>query len=349
MKQHQHYHELTVMSGIAILFVLAIHGCGSALNGFYPSSATYADTDLWLRTFSNFAAPAVPMFLFISGFKYAANDAQTPYFTFLKKRLPRVLMSFAIINTLFWALDSIKYMETFDLILLVKTYIHSWVGYSVAYQLWYIPMYCCVIALCPLVRKQISSTVGRFCMFAVIGVIQRILEPDIPLLATYPIRFISYPIFFELGVLAQEYDWRNKISAATTTLWGCAYLILVVFLSWAVPVLSVNDLTKYIVFYFLGTIIMFMVSVVLQKCRMLYWLGVISYPVFLLHEPLLGKLCTLLLSRMNMHSESFYLLVWVLLDLAATVLVVYLVKIIQFDGILWNYKFQSSTPTKESI
>lgn len=196
MKQRKHYDELTVMSGIAILFVLAIHGCGRALKNFYPDSATYADVGIWLRTISNFVSPAVPMFLFVSGFKYAANDAQTPYVAFLKKRLPRVLMSFFIINTLFWALDSIKYMESFDLILLAKTYIHSWVGYSVAYQLWYIPMYCYVIMVCPLMRRIIPSTAVRFCLIALLGVVQRILEVELPVLATYPIRFISYPVFF---------------------------------------------------------------------------------------------------------------------------------------------------------
>ena len=85
MKQRQHYDALTAMSGIAILFVLIIHGCGNVLTNFYPGNATYANADLWLRTFSNLAAPAVPMFLFAAGFKYAANDTQTPYVAYLKK------------------------------------------------------------------------------------------------------------------------------------------------------------------------------------------------------------------------------------------------------------------------
>ena len=220
MNQRYHYHELTVMSGIAILFVLAIHGCASALNNFYPNGATYAETGMWLRAISNIVAPAVPMFLFVSGFKYAANDSATPYFVFLKKRLPRVLMSFAIINTFYWLLDSITYMESFDLILLAKTYIHSWVGYSVAYQLWYIPMYCCVIIACPLVRQIIPSTTVRFLAYALIGIAQRVLETEFPLLETYPIRFISYPVFFEMGILAQEKAWQDIISPAASVLGG---------------------------------------------------------------------------------------------------------------------------------
>lgn len=220
MKEKQYQSELTIMSGIAILFVLAIHGCGSALGAFYSNAESYASADLWLRVLSNLVAPAVPMFLFVSGYKYALRDFETPYVLFLKKRLPRVIVSFTIINTIFWALDSIKYIESFNVILLTKTYLASWMGYSVAYQLWYIPMYCFVIMLCPLVRRVISSTIVRFSIFAVLGIAQRVLEVRFPVLATYPIRFVSYPVFFELGMMAQENDWKSKITTGKTILVG---------------------------------------------------------------------------------------------------------------------------------
>lgn len=338
MKQRKYYDELTVMSGIAIIFVLAIHGCGSALKSFYPGDATYAAADLWLRTISNFVAPAVPMFLFVSGFKYAANDAQTPYLAFLKKRLPRVLMSFAIINTLFWVLDSIMYMESFDLILLAKTYIHSWVGYSVAYQLWYIPMYCCVVMACPLVRRIIPSTVVRFGIFALIGILQRVLEVEIPMLETYPIRFISYPVFFEMGVLAQEKQWRDKISAVSGVLVGGIYCAAVLVFSWILPELSANGLSKYILFYFLGTVAMFALSAGLQSSRVLRWLGTVSYPVFLLHEPLIGRSIPLLLRNLNIRFEIVWFLAWMIIDLLVSVLLMHLLEKLRLDKILWKFR-----------
>lgn len=338
MKQQKYYDELTVISGFAILFVLAIHGCGSALQSFYAGSTAYADTGLFLRTISNLVAPAVPMFLFVSGFKYAANDAQTPYFTFLKKRLPRVLMSFAILNTLFWALDSIKYMETLDIILLAKTYLHSWAGYSVAYQLWYIPMYCCVVVVCPLVRRIIPSTLLRFCIYAIIGILQRILEAEVTVLATYPIRFISYPVFFEMGVLAQEKEWQNKISAAAGILGGTAYTLLVLLFSWALPHASANELTKYILYYFAGTAVMFAVSLSFKTSRVLQWLGAVSYPVFLLHEPLIGRCMTLILNKFGIQLEVLWLLFWVAIVLLVSVMVVRLLEKMQLDRILWKFK-----------
>lgn len=338
MKQKQHYDELTVMSGIAIIFVLAIHGCGSALKSFYPDGATYTETSVWLRTFSNLAAPAVPMFLFVTGFKYAANDTQTPYFAFLKKRLPRVIMSFSIINTVFWALDSIKYMESFDLILLIKTYLHSWVGYSVAYQLWYIPMYCCVIAACPLIRRFVPSTAVRFCVYALIGIAQRTLEVDFPVLATYLIRFVSYPVFFELGMLAQEKAWHKRITHTTGVLVCGIYILLVLAFSWTFPKLSSDGLSKYILYYFAGTVAMFALSIAWKSSRILCWLGTVSYPVFLLHEPLIGRCMTVLLRQLNITYEVIWLFDWVVLALLVSVAVMQLLAKIRLDRILWKFK-----------
>lgn len=79
----KHLPELTAMSGSAIVFVLFIHACGSCLGYLYPGS-DYAETDIFLLTLRNVVTPAVPMFLFSSGFKYALHDLDTPYFSFLK-------------------------------------------------------------------------------------------------------------------------------------------------------------------------------------------------------------------------------------------------------------------------
>lgn len=73
--------ELTVMSGMAIIFVLLIHACGSCLGYLCPGMG-YAETDTFLLTLNNLITPAVPMFLFASGFKYALHDSETPYWMF---------------------------------------------------------------------------------------------------------------------------------------------------------------------------------------------------------------------------------------------------------------------------
>ncbi|MBQ8238019.1 MAG: acyltransferase [Oscillospiraceae bacterium] len=336
MKQKQLCSALTVMSGIAILFVLGIHGCSSALARFYPGTTGYAQTGIWLRAFSNLVAPAVPMFLFVSGYKYALNDADTHYPTFLKKRLLRVIISFAVINTFFWLLDSIKYMESLDPVLLLKTYLHSWMGYSVAYQLWYVPMYCFVLILCPLVRRIIPSAGLRFLLYAVVGITQRVLEAGIPVLAAYPIRFISYPVFFEMGVLACETNWRNRISGTASAAAGAAYILAVILLAWKLPAIAADGLTKYIVYYFAGTAVFFAVSIQWKANRFLQWMGAISYPLFLLHEPVIGKMAGKVLSHLPL-GEITFALCWLILDFVLTWLVIEIFKRLKLDKILWNF------------
>lgn len=269
MNQKKYCPELTVMSGIAILFVLGIHGSGSALN--------YGNTDSFLRIFSNFVAPAVPMFLFVSGYKFAMNDSEIPYFSFIRKRLPRVLMSFALINTVFWMLDSMMYMESFDVVLLAKTYLHSWVGYSVAYQLWYIPMYSFVLILCPLVCKMIPSAMVRFCIYLAVGTLLRFLEMDYPILATYPIRFLSYPVFFEMGIVVYKKNWCDRLNAASGIAAVGVYSLAVTLISWKMPEFSTNELTKYLLYYVAGTVVFYFVGILLKKVDV--YNGWVRYPI----------------------------------------------------------------------
>lgn len=330
MKQKQYCPELTVMSGISILLVLGIHGSGSALHNGYADS--------FLCAFSNFVAPAVPMFLFVSGCKYALNDSDTPYFAFLRKRLPRVLMSFALINTLFWLLDSILYMESFDPMLLAKTYLHSWVGYSVAYQLWYIPMYCLVLLLCPLLCRLIPGTWVRFCLYLAVGTLQRALEADYPVLAEYPIRFISYPVFFEMGIMACEKNWRGRVAPAAGIGIAGTYCLAVILISLIMPEFSTHGLTKYLVYYAAGSAAFYICAIALKNSRCLQWLGMMSYPLFLLHEPLIGRCIGACLGRLRGLSPLCYTAAWIGLDLLATILLIRVIRKFKWDRLLWNYQ-----------
>lgn len=229
-------------------------------------------------------------------------------------------------------------MESFDLILLVKTYVSSWLGYSVAYQLWYIPMYCFVCLLCPLVQRIIPLAFIRFGIYAALGIIQRALEVRIPFLAQYPIRFVSYMVFFEMGILAQEKRWQEKITHAKAILLGGAYVLGVVLLSWLAPRFSTNRMIVYTAYYFMGTAVMFAVSTLWKNSRFLQWMGAVSYPVFLLHEPLIGRTIGALLKQVGFLTAVEHAGLWIVLDLLITVLIVKIIRQVRLDRILWNFK-----------
>ena len=325
------------MSGIAITFVLLIHACASCLGYLYPMG--YAGADAFLLTLNNLVTPAVPMFLFVSGFKYALHDMDTPYFMFLKKRLPRVLMSFFIINTIFWIIDSIIWMEHFDAVLLLKTYISSWLGNTVAYPLWYIPMYCCVIIACPLVCRIVRNDWIRLVLYLVIGCAQRILAVSIPLLGEYPFLFVSYPLFFELGIIAHEYDFTSKLKGKVHWL-SLVYIGLVISLSVMVPQFSRAVLVQYGLFCVLGTLAYFTICGFLSGNKVLSWLGTYSYPLFLLHEPVIGRLTGTLLEGIGITTSMVYVVLWTVCTLLLTVIFIKILSLIKLDSILWKFSLK---------
>lgn len=335
--------ELTVMSGIAILFVLLIHACAYCLGSLYPSME-YAEADAFLLTLRNLITPAVPMFLFASGFKYALHDSETPYWTFQKKRLPRVLMSFFIINTIFWIIDSILWMDNFDPILLLKTYISSWLGNTVAYPLWYIPMYCCVMIACPLICRVIQNCWMRFLLYLIIGCTQRVLAVYIPLLGEYPFLFVSYPLFFELGIIAHKYNLTSKPKGKSWI--SLVYIGLVVLLSVLTPQLSSAVLIQYCLFCCLGTLAYFSLCICLSGSKLLSYLGAYSYPLFLLHEPVIGRLTGALLQEMGIASSAVYVILWVFCTLLLTVLLIKALRLIKVDSVLWNFSIKRKHDAK---
>ena len=334
--------ELTVMSGIAIIFVLLIHACGSCLGYLYPGMG-YEDADVFLRTLNNLVTPAVPMFLFASGFKYALHDTDTPYWTFLKKRLPRVLMSFFIINTFFWIIDSIIWMDHFDPILLCKTYISSWLGNTVAYPLWYIPMYCCVIISCPLVCRVVKKSWIRFLLYLAVGCAQRLLAVKIPLLGRYPFLFVSYPTFFELGIMAHDYDFPSKLKRNLyfPLLFGGIVICLSVF----APSLSRAAYVQYIFICVFGVLAYYSISLFLCGNKPLSWLGAYSYPIFLLHEPVIGRLSGSILRYLNIPGTVLYSASWFFLTLFSTLFTIFIFKLVHVNHWLWNFSLSVSPKT----
>ena len=331
--------ELTVMSGIAIIFVLSIHACSYCLKCLYPNMG-YAEADSFLLIFDNLVTPAVPMFLFASGFKYALRDTETPYFTFLKKRLPKVIMSFLIINTFFWTIDSIIWMDHFEPLLLLKSYISSWLGNTVAYPLWYIPMYCCVIAFCPLMCRLIKNSKLRFFVYLVLGCIQRILSVYVPLVGRYPFLFVSYPAFFELGILAQQYDFQSKFYGKKPWI-SLTFLCLVIVISIGAPTLSRSVLVQYLFICIFGTLSYYNLSISIGKSKVLSWIGSYSYPLFLLHEPVIGQLSGTVLNKIGVSMSAPYVVLWVLCVFLITSLLIKILELLKFDKFLWKFSIKS--------
>ena len=82
---------------------------------------------------------------------------------------------------------------------------------------------------------------------------------------------------------------------------------------------------------------MFALSVALQSSRILRWLGAVSYPVFLLHEPLIGRCVGALLSYSSLSNALIYMFLWVAITLAFTLLLIAVLHKIKCDSFVWNF------------
>ena len=268
--------ELTAMTGMAIVMVLLIHAGGSCLGTCFPGMS-YLQAGKLLHVFSLLVSPAVPMFIFLAGYKFALRDKETSYPAWLKKRLPRVLMSFFIINTLFWLLDSIVWMDSFDPILLLKTYISSWMGNTVA-----------------------------------------------------------YPLFFELGIQACEKNWGEKLErkyAVPVSVFGC-YVVT----TFAFPMVFSTGITAYLC-DIMGVVAAYVLSLSMKHSHILAWFAAYSYPIFLLHEPIIGRCTGALLRELGIFSV-WYIVLWFAVVLAGTMCVILLLKKTGFNKVLWEFEYK---------
>ena len=76
--------ELDILSGIAILLVVLLHSNAYYIWDIYPS-VTSNFTIFIENLLCNITAPAVPIFIFISGYKFAINDINTNFKKFIQK------------------------------------------------------------------------------------------------------------------------------------------------------------------------------------------------------------------------------------------------------------------------
>lgn len=102
------------------------------------------------------------------------------------------------------------------------------------------------------------------------------------------------------------------------------------------PSLASKDLTKYLVYYFIGTAIFYSFSIVLASNRIQQWIGGISYPVFLLHEPLIGRLISKILSMLSLNATIFTLC-WLIMVFVITWLTIKIFQMLKLDKFLWRY------------
>ena len=206
--------ELEIYSGIAILFVVLLHS-----NAYYLSNVlklgAYLQAGVLLHVTDKIIHIAVPMFIFIAGFKYQMNNTGDAYGSFFAKKIKGVFIPFFLLSTFyliyFWSkVFYTRWVNTgywdvqYVLTNMIPNFFKMFLGYNFAYQFWYIPMYLLIVLSYPLIAKGIKNIYIRFALYFAVAVFwEVIVSLRVPFINNYPypLKFVYYFFIYELGCI----------------------------------------------------------------------------------------------------------------------------------------------------
>lgn len=275
--------ELQSLSGLAIIFVVLIHATSYYLLSVL-SMNSFDEIDFTSRLVDNLIHGAVPMFIFVAGYKYALNNIDKPYKEYVISRTNKVLKPFLMISMIFFIKDIIVNIENLNIRNSAISFFRIFIGYNVAYQLWYIPMYFLIVLTYPILYKLIKNEKIRIVFIMVIVIIQYSLSWYSELLASHPFDFVYYYLFFHMGLVFCKYDIKSKFKKCDIKI-IVTYLILALIITLN-PIKELNGPLRRFILWPISVIAYYFFSLRLKDNRILQYLGKYSFYIFLLHEPI---------------------------------------------------------------
>lgn len=315
--------ELQVFSGIAILCVVLVHN-----NAIYLLSILnlqeYSKADFSVRLLDDLINAAVPMFVFISGYKYALNNEKQVYTQYALKRLKKVLKPFLIISIIFIIKNNIGNGEGFINIRNMQLgFMKIFLGFNYAYQLWYVPMYIFISLTYPIIYKLFSNDKIRMLIIVLIIFVQEMLGRRFGILLNKPFNFVYYYLIFEMGLLFKKYDLKSRLRKWDAQI-ICTYLA-------AVILLALNPCfdTYFIRYYLMWpscVIAYYLISLRLINNKLLNYLGKYSFYIFLFHAPIIcGRISDIFID-LKIYNSVLYVFVITILTIVSSMIIYKIVK-----------------------
>lgn len=298
--------ELDIYSGIAILFVVILHSNAYYLANVLKRNA-YIEAGFLLNSIDKVVHVAVPMFIFIAGYKYMMNNQNESYREYFMKKLLNVFKPFFLVSFFYlsyhWIDIFFKRLANtgvYDVQYAVEGFVSGFarmfIGYNFAYQFWYIPMYLLICLIYPLFRRYLKNTSLRLMFFIGLAIVWEVIVLlGIPFVANnpYPLAFIYYFFIYELGCIFYSLKPSVKRSNIMILLY-MAMLVIVCTYTKAVY----NRLIYDLVFVPTAVAAYYYIALWLKENRLLMDLGRYSFYIYLFHEPLvLSNLSRQLLRR----------------------------------------------------
>lgn len=275
--------ELQSFSGLAIIFVVLIHSTAYYLLSVLHMTS-FEEVGYVTRLIDNFIHGAVPMFIFIAGYKYALNDINENYKKLVTSRVSKVLKPFLVISIIFFIKDIISSTSHISFITALKNFLRIFIGYNTAYQLWYIPMYFLITLTYPLLCKIIKNDKFRVIFIFGIIIIQYSLSWYSDLLASHPFDFVYYYLYFHMGLVFCKHEINIKFKR-----WDIIIIALGIFVTFAITFNTSDYLSgplKRFILWPISVVSYYFLILRLKDNKLLQYLGEYSFYIFLLHEPI---------------------------------------------------------------
>ena len=328
---------VTVYSGIAILFVLLAHS-----NAFYLHHINSSEKFILMKAFMKVINIAVPMFVFIAGYKYELTKKNRNIKQYFVKKVNNVIKP-TIIISLIWivvllTLSILKkgilgesiYITKYLKILLYRVF-NICIGNNDIYQFWYIPMYILIVFTYPNIEYYINKK-NRIVLFLFLAIIQVLGSLYTNIFTKHPLDFIYYYLIFEIGILfykkEKSYTKKKKI-------------ICIIFTSFLLINLFINNsffnviITKLVV-YPSGVIVFYYISEYIKNIKILNILGKYSFYIYVLHEPIILSTIGKIIKNLGLYKYW----IWVpIISCFAALICIYLYKLtvkFKIGQIFWN-------------
>lgn len=315
---------LTIYSGVAILFVLLIHS-----NAYYLHYVNENEDIILMKVFINIINIAVPMFIFIAGYKYQLTNKSRDLKEYYKIKFNRIIKPTLIISILwsciFLALSIIKKAlqgQAIDIVFYLKTFLYRifqiFIGNNDIYQLWYIPMYIFIVFLYPNIEKY--NVYNKIIIFSILAIVQVVGSCYFSILNEHPFDFIYYFIFFEMGVLF--YKNENKLKFKKSYYYNI--FIVLILISGIFTNENINKILIKLIIYPIGVIVFYYISQLIQNISWIEIIGRYSFIIYVLHEPIILSRLGILIQILNLYNNW----IWVpIISIIGIIICIFLYKI----------------------
>ena len=198
----------------------------------------------------------------------------------------------------------------------IKELIKAFLGSNFAYQLWYIPMYIFVIVIYPCIYKYIYNDILRALILGIVSIL--IILSGLG----YPFKFIYYLFFFDLGMLVSKFKFTNILKLKKLL----PFLVIFVLLGLNITNEKINIIYKSLIINPFMVLFWYSISLKIKENFIIKLLGVNSFYIFILHEPIINTKISQIFLMMNLYNSIFMQFIISLIVVLSCFCLIFLMK-----------------------